>query len=695
MAGRKNSRIVFNFLTIGSIVLSVFPCFLFAQQETIEQDTLKDWTTLQEVEVNAFALSNTKFEYGGMIGTIEGKKLGLSDPTIATIEMNKIPGVYWHSGALNTNRITIRGIGSRSPFSTNKIRAYYGDIPLTDGGGETTLEDVDLNFVGGIEVQKGANSSLYGSGLGGTIFLKEPAIDDNSMQANLGYGSFGLVRAGVRGSIAVTDGVFRMGYQSLKSDGYRDNNSFDRQTLFISSNVDLGKNRIRFLGLFVEQRAFIPSSLGITDFNENPENAAFTWGAARGFEDYERWLAGVSWERSLVGGSRLISSLYTVGRDAFEPRPFNILQEKNQGFGLRSRWENTFDLWSIHAGFEAYTDIYKAKTFENLQPANGSEQGQILTDVKHPRSYLNLFTESKFDVSSNIVASVGVNLNLTSYKIENKFPTTLNSDNTLNPIVSPRVSIVYGLNSSINLFATLSRGFSPLSVDDSTNPDGSLNDDIKPETGWNREIGYKLADGRTNLELSLYSMDIRNLLVTRRTAQDIIFGVNAGRTIHNGIELDVESLVFDKGKSQLVADLSYSFSHFEFKEFVDDQDDFSGNQLTGVPRHQLNIDLRHEIEWFYSGISYQLVDEIPITDSNDEFSDSYQLVNFFAGSNVEINEKIEINLLFRLNNVLDEKYASMLSINAGAFGGNEPRYFYPGLPINYQVNASVKYKPGL
>ncbi len=690
MAGSKNSRVtrLLNWAFFNAI--SILPAYVCAQD--VEIDTTGSWVTLQEVQVNALALSNTKFDYGGMIGTLDGKKLTLSDPTIASIEMNKIPGVYWHSGALNTNRITVRGIGSRSPFSTNKIRAYYGDIPLTDGGGETTLEDLDLSFVGGIEVQKGANSSLYGSGLGGTIFLKEPEIINNSMEVNLGLGSFGLVRSGVRGSIGVTDGVLRMGYQSQISDGYRDNNTFDRQTLFISSDINFGENKISFLGLFLEQRAFIPSSLGMTDFDENPENAAFTWGAARGFEDYERWLAGVSWERSFADGSKLISSIYTVGRNAFEPRPFNILREKNQGFGIRSRWENNFDRWSFHAGFEAYGDVYKAETFENLQPTNGSEQGPILTQVRYPRKYLNVFTESKFDINSAITLSGGINLNFTSYEIENLLPAPLNSDNTLDPIISPRLSMTYGLNSRMNLFATLSRGFSPLSVDDSTNPDGSLNADIKPETGWNREIGYKLADGRTNLEFSIYSMDIRNLLVTRRTAEDIIFGINAGRTLHNGLELDIESLIIDKGESQLIADLSYSFSHFKFKEFIDDQEDFSDNQLTGVPQHQLSLDFRYEIKWFYSGIGYQFVDEIPITDSNDQFAESYQLVNFFTGANVEVSEKLEFNLMFRLNNIFDEKYASMLAINAGAFGGNEPRYYYPGLPINYQASVSVKYK---
>jgi hypothetical protein len=34
-------------------------------------------------------------------------------------------------GALNTNRISIRGIGSRAQYGTQKIKAYYEGIPLT------------------------------------------------------------------------------------------------------------------------------------------------------------------------------------------------------------------------------------------------------------------------------------------------------------------------------------------------------------------------------------------------------------------------------------------------------------------------------------------------------------------------------------------------------------------------------------
>ncbi|HEX2934662.1 MAG TPA: carboxypeptidase-like regulatory domain-containing protein, partial [Bacteroidales bacterium] len=41
---------------------------------------------------------------------------------------NQLPGVFIQQGALNTNRLTIRGVGSRTPYITNRIKAYFDEI---------------------------------------------------------------------------------------------------------------------------------------------------------------------------------------------------------------------------------------------------------------------------------------------------------------------------------------------------------------------------------------------------------------------------------------------------------------------------------------------------------------------------------------------------------------------------------------
>jgi len=118
--------------------------------------TFREGSNIRSSQNISFIPINVKSEFGRQ-----------SVPQI----LNTVPGLVMHSGAYNTNRITIRGIGSRNLFGTAKIKAYLNDIPLTNGVGETSLEDIDLSLIQDIKVVKGPTSSLYGAGLGGMIHL--------------------------------------------------------------------------------------------------------------------------------------------------------------------------------------------------------------------------------------------------------------------------------------------------------------------------------------------------------------------------------------------------------------------------------------------------------------------------------------------------------------------------------------------
>ena len=56
-----------------------------------------------------------------------------------------------------------------------------------------------------------------------------------------------------------------------------------------------------------------------------------------------------------------------------------------------------------------------------------------------------------------------------------------------------------------------------------------------------------------------------------------------------------------------------------------------------------------------------------------------------------LNKKLILNVFFGINNIFDEVYASQILINAAGFGGNAPRYFYPGNPINYFSGINLQY----
>jgi iron complex outermembrane receptor protein len=103
-------------------------------------------------------IKNTVQNTAAAVSVISIADSNNSDGIILTPVLNRIPGVTMQQGALNTNRITIRGIGSRAQFGTTKIKAYFDGIPLTTGDGETTLDDLDL---ASIEKSKYKRSKFY------------------------------------------------------------------------------------------------------------------------------------------------------------------------------------------------------------------------------------------------------------------------------------------------------------------------------------------------------------------------------------------------------------------------------------------------------------------------------------------------------------------------------------------------------
>jgi iron complex outermembrane receptor protein len=344
----------------------------------------------------------------------------------------------------------------------------------------------------------------------------------------------------------------------------------------------------------------------------------------------------------------------------------------------------------LNVGLEGYRDSYNWKTFENfLDPNNpGSTQGPLLSDNSERRAFVNAFAQSIFHIGQLTNLETGLNLNSTSYTFR-----TLSGEGVkrFDPVISPRISFVQVVTEEINAFATVSHGFSPPSIDETMDESGDFNRDIRPETGWNRELGIKGNFQKVNFAASIYSMDIKNLLVTRRTAEDVTFGKNAGSTRHNGLELTSEFLLYQRGLNQLRMTGSYSRNNFIFQKFNDDGADYSGNQLTGVPKQQWNVTLFQDSKWVFSGLNFLAVGAMPITDDNSVFSSSYHLLNAFAGVRFPTGKKLKTELTYRMNNVFNEKYASMLNINAQAFGSAEPRYYYPGMPRNHQVSLVIGY----
>ncbi|PKP14616.1 MAG: TonB-dependent receptor, partial [Bacteroidetes bacterium HGW-Bacteroidetes-23] len=368
---------------------------------------------------------------------------------------NKTAGVYMQQGTLNTNRITIRGIGARSQFSTNRVKAYFEETPLSTGEGETTLEDIDLSVLNKIEIIKGPNSSSFGAGLGGVInlFGNQSSEENSFIKSSTTVGSFGLIKNSFSSQISNSKTNLYANYSNLQSDGFRANSSYDRQSINLFGKHQLSeKGKLNFIGIATRLKAFIPSSINQTDLDNSPEIAAANWAAARGYESYDKLLLGIGYDHTFSEKWNWNSTVFSNFKEAYEPRPFDILEDNIVNFGVRSKLNYTDKLFSIptkmSVGTELLREKYTFSLYENLyqtQPNQGSIQGDKFSDASQNRNYVNLFWQMEMQLSSKLNLESGLAFNQTNYTQKDEFDTdsTTKENYSFDAILSPRIGLSY------------------------------------------------------------------------------------------------------------------------------------------------------------------------------------------------------------------------------------------------------------
>jgi iron complex outermembrane recepter protein len=658
----------------------------------LEKDTTALSGKIDEITVSAFRSPYNLFNIPAPVNIITPLQLEMGNSLTTVEALNQVSGVLMHNGTLNTNRLTIRGIGARSPYATNKIKAYFGEIPLTSGDGETTLEDLENTAIRRVEIVKGPSSSLFGAGLAGVVLFHPKTVAQNFAQNQTTIGSFGTIKNILSAGISEDKlNIFALG-SILKSDGYRDNNKTNRSNILVNSIYSFSPNaNLQVLLKGTKMKAYIPSSLDLPTFQETPEKAAANWQKIEGNEDYTNGQFGISLNIATENNHKISAAAFGSFRDADELRPFNRLKENSNYIGWRAYVqkliENNRSKFTFSTGLEFFRENYNWSTFSN------STSGDLLSDNLEKRQYENLFFQMESNFSERVFISAGINGNLTRFYYTDEF--TENGDQSGNqnyqPIISPRLGANVVVNRNLSVFGNVSHGFSTPTFEETLLPAGEINTEIKPETGLNTEIGFRsqISD-RVQFSASYYRIYIKNLLVARRTGEDAYVGVNAGKSLHPGLETEIRWNVTNPLKfPSLMFTGNATIANYHFSDFVDEDIDYSGNNLPGTskttwfalanfnPTRNISLNLWHR----YTG-------KMAVNDANTDYSDAFGITSMEAKLSGKIN-RVKLELKGGIQNIFDINYASMLAVNAPAVGGNLPRYYYPGNPRNYFVSVLI------
>lgn len=650
---------------------------LFAQSNNTvsETDTI---IPLGEVIVNAYQSSSKLNRVPGSLSVLINKSISAWDANSMATTINSLPGVSMQSGTYATSRIVIRGMGSRTPYNTNRIKFYLNDIPITSSDGVSNPEDIDLQMIDRLEIVKGPASALYGSGLGGTINMYTSEKKQTGTNAQFHYGAFNTLKANISQSFVTNNLSLQAHLSATNSDGYRENNYLKKRTALVAGDANLKLFDLEYFFYTTYMNAGIPSSIGRTLFDTNPKAAAQNWKEIAGYKRYQKGVAGASFINRLNEHWQNKLMLFGKWNDSFERRPFNDLDDGSRGGGIRNKLSYTSSKINVIVGFEWITDDYKWLM---------EKDDVLLNKNKENRNHLNLFSIVYYQPTSKINISIAGAFNKIGYKLEDQFKEDgdKSGNRSFPSMFSPRIGINYAPHQKLALYASVGHGFSLPSPDETLLPEGNINPDIKPEEGVQYELGARLFLFNKKMEIdgTLYAIELDNLLVTKRYTEDIFTGINAGKTRHRGIELSVRNRLFSYKNfpGNLTSDFSYTFSKNKFIDFTSEDINYDDNLLPGIPNYSTQISFHWSpIKSILIDAQFQSVGRQFLDDANTLYESSYFLSNLKISNRFDAFKDSSLTAYIGVNNITNSHYASMVIVNAKAFGSDEPRYYYPGLP---------------
>ena len=172
-------------------------------------------------------------------------------------------------------------------------------------------------------------------------------------------------------------------------------------------------------------------------------------------------------------------------------------------------------------------------------------------------------------------------------------------------------------------------------------------------------------------------MLIDNLLVPFQTAPDgPTFFRNEGETRHAGVETSLGLSPIQNVNIQLM----YSWLDAKFRS-----GDFEGKKIPGVSPHRFSSEISGNIGNTYISADLEWVGSYYTNSINSVENESYKLVSIRVNHSLDIpGSGIQLSPFIAVNNLLDERFNTSVSINA--FGG---RFFEPGADRSFQAGIQV------
>lgn len=648
------------------------------------------------------------------ISTITSKMIQDAKPATIDQVLNKVSGVYMVNLGNEQHSMSIR-----QPMTTRSLFLYLEDgIPVRTTGlfNHNALLEMNMAAVKNIEVIKGPSSSLYGSeAIGGVVnFLTFAPAAVPVARLSLQGNSIGYKRADLQTSFSTGKWGFALsGYYADKRNSFIQYTDFHKANFTARIDYRFSEkttlvNSITWLDYYSDMTGGIDS----TDFADKSfeSTQTFTYRKVNAlryrstlthsWNENSKTTASILFRNNSIGQNpayaikndyRKLSNGTWVGQKDLAHGEINESAFKSYAAIIQHRqnlaWKKAVIIGGVNIDLSpsGYTADYiriNRDTITNVYTGY-TPTDSVLTHYRTAINNYASFLNFEFSPVEKLRVVASLRYDLFRYNFDNylKPSSYSGSPDTVNNFsrLSTKIGFTYNFSSTTGVYANYSEGFVPPQVTEMYK--GVKVPELKPSVFYNYEVGgwTELIKGKMSADLSVYLLKGTNEIISVRMDDGSTQNMNAGRTLHKGIEMGLNITPI----SGVSVRFSGAVSKHEFVDFVEKGSSYNGNLMNGAPAWMHNAEVWWKpafINGFRLGLEWQKLGSYYMDPLNTVKYNGYDVFHLRIGYKWRAME-VWMNLM----NATDKYYAYTASKSSSGYSYTpaEPRNFNFGISYDF------------
>jgi len=673
-------------ITVGVIFFQILNPWGFAY----EDDTIE----LGEIVITPlrFEESSMKIPASTEVITREEIKESKAQSVVDVLRNKTGIIVRDYFGTAVQSSVDMRGFGETGAMNTLVLvdGRRVNNIDLSG----TSWTQIPLEKIEKIEIIRGLGSVLYGDNAAGGVIniITRKGEGKPTFTINTQGGSFRMNRQNFLCEGSKNALSYSLGFTNYSTRGYRQNSeykgvdSWTRLIYDITDGFSLTINGNYHNAEFGLPGALRESQLQTLSRKETvfPEDhvAEEDWyvdiGLKKDFNECGIIQTNTSFRRRKVE-NKLLSS-------------FNIDGRRIDTLGIRSQYILDREVFDRENKFTAGIDFYRSDSLIDAYSYIGLlfyDTGQKVSETDIDRESLGLYIQDIFSITDNLTFTGGFRHEKAKYDFNfRQLPGPWTLDVWFFPIAPidgditiEEKALNFGLNyllsDNASVFINYSRGFR-FGVSDeyySVFAAPPINTNLKPQTSHNYEFGMNTEFfSKLTASLTVFMMKLNNEIFYNPLT---FANQNYDDTEHRGIELGLELKLNDTFK--IKGDYLYTKAFF-------DGGLYNRNQIPLVPYHKASLGLETDL---MSGFKLDII--AGFVGKRYFISDqphNYPKMDDYTTLSMKLSYEFKnLNVFFKVNNLLNKKYSEMgaISLMSGERG------YYPSPERNFIGGVSYKF----